>query len=58
MESPRRQYQWTALGPVVGRLQLGLRRGESMTDATSREALAFDHYFPVDSYRAEVGRPV
>jgi type II secretory pathway component PulF len=45
MESLRRQYQWTALGPVIGRLQLAVRRGESLTDAMSREPAAFDHYF-------------
>jgi type II secretory pathway component PulF len=45
LESLRRQYQWTALGPVIGRLQLAVRRGQSMTDAMSREPAAFDHYF-------------
>jgi type II secretory pathway component PulF len=45
MESLRRQYQWTALGPVIGRLQLAVRRGQSITDAMSREPAAFDHYF-------------
>jgi type IV pilus assembly protein PilC len=45
MESLRRQYQWTSLGPVIGRLQLAVRRGEGMTDAMSREPAAFEHYF-------------
>jgi type II secretory pathway component PulF len=45
MESLRRQYQWTSLGPVIGRLQLAVRRGESMTDAMSREPAAFERYF-------------
>ena len=45
MESLRRQYERTALGPVIGRLQLAVRRGESLTDAMSREPAAFDHYF-------------
>jgi type II secretory pathway component PulF len=45
MDSLRRQYQWTALGPVIGRLQLAMRRGESLTDAMSHEPTAFDHYF-------------
>jgi type II secretory pathway component PulF len=45
MESLRRQYQWTTLGPVIGRLQLAVRRGESLTDAMSREPAAFEHYF-------------
>jgi type IV pilus assembly protein PilC len=45
MESLRRQYQWTTLGAVIGRLQLAVRRGESLTDAMSPEPGAFDHYF-------------
>jgi type IV pilus assembly protein PilC len=45
LESLRRQYERTALGPVIGRLQLAVRRGESLTDAMSREPAAFDHYF-------------
>lgn len=45
MESLRRQYQWTSLGPVIGRLQLAVRRGESLTDAMGREPAAFEHYF-------------
>ena len=45
LESLRRQYEWTALGPVIGRLQLAVRRGQSLTDAMSREPAAFDHYF-------------
>jgi type II secretory pathway component PulF len=45
MESLRRQYQYTTLGPVIGRLQLAVRRGEGMTDAMSREPAAFERYF-------------
>ncbi len=45
LESLRRQYEWTALGPVIGRLQLAVRRGQSLTDAMSREPAAFDYYF-------------
>ena len=45
LESLRRQYERTALGPVIGRLQLAVRRGESLTDAMSREPATFDHYF-------------
>jgi type II secretory pathway component PulF len=45
LESLRRQYLWTSLGPVIGRLQLAIRRGHSLTDAMSREPNAFDHYF-------------
>src|SRR5262249_33263351 len=33
MESLRGQYDRTALGPVIGRLQLAVRRGQSLTDA-------------------------
>ena len=45
IESLRKQYERTALGPVIGRLQLAVRRGKSLTDAMSREPAAFDHYF-------------
>lgn len=45
LESLRRQYERTALGSVIGRLQLAVRRGQSLTDAMSREPGAFDHYF-------------
>ena len=45
LESLRRQYERTALGPVIGRLQLAVRRGDSLTDAMSREPGAFDDYF-------------
>jgi type II secretory pathway component PulF len=45
LESLRRQYERTALGPVIGRLQLAVRRGQSLTDAMSAEPGAFDDYF-------------
>jgi type II secretory pathway component PulF len=45
LESLRRQYERTALGPVIGRLQLAVRRGESLTDAMSRDRRAFDAFF-------------
>jgi type IV pilus assembly protein PilC len=45
LESLRRQYDRTALGPVIGRLQLAVRRGEALTDAMSREPAAFDSFF-------------
>jgi type II secretory pathway component PulF len=45
MESLRRQYDRTALGPVIGRLQLAVRRGEALTDAMGREPAVFDHFF-------------
>jgi type II secretory pathway component PulF len=45
LESLRRQYEFKALGPVIGRLQLAIRRGLSLTDAMSHDPSAFDHYF-------------
>jgi type II secretory pathway component PulF len=45
MESLRRQYDRTALGPVIGRLQLAVRRGETLTDAMSRDPRVFDPFF-------------
>jgi type II secretory pathway component PulF len=45
LESLRSQYDRTALGPVIGRLQLAVRRGDTLTDSMSREPAAFDHYF-------------
>jgi type II secretory pathway component PulF len=45
MESLRRQYDRTALGPVIGRLQLGVRRGEALTDAMRRDPRVFDPFF-------------
>jgi type II secretory pathway component PulF len=45
LESLRRQYDRTALGPVIGRLQLAVRRGEGLTDAMLREPAAFDQFF-------------
>ena len=38
LESLRRQYERSALGPVIGRLQLAVRRGETLTDAMARDA--------------------
>jgi type IV pilus assembly protein PilC len=45
MDSLRRQYDRTALGPVIGRLQLAVRRGETLTDAMGREPATFDGFF-------------
>ncbi len=36
------QFQSTALGPVLGRLQLSVRRGMSLADAMDKEPQAFD----------------
>jgi type II secretory pathway component PulF len=45
LESLRRQYERTALGPVIGRLQLAVRRGETLTETMGREPDVFDAYF-------------
>lgn len=45
LESLRRQYDRTSFGPVIGRLQLAARRGESLTDAMSKEPRVFDRFF-------------
>jgi type II secretory pathway component PulF len=45
LESLRRQYERTALGPVIGRLQLGVRRGDGLTDAMGRDPHVFDPFF-------------
>jgi type II secretory pathway component PulF len=45
LESLRRQYDRSALGPVIGRLQLAVRRGESLTDAMGRDSAVFDPFF-------------
>ncbi len=39
------QFSRTALGPVLGRLQVAVRRGDSLSDAMSREPRAFDTEF-------------
>jgi type II secretory pathway component PulF len=39
------QYARTALGPIIGRIALSVRRGDSMTDAVKREPKAFDSLF-------------
>jgi type II secretory pathway component PulF len=45
LEGLRRQYERSALGPVIGRLQLAIRRGETLTDAMSRDSKVFDPFF-------------
>jgi type II secretory pathway component PulF len=45
LESLRRQYDRSALGPVIGRLQLAVRRGETLTDAMGRDSGVFDAFF-------------
>jgi type II secretory pathway component PulF len=41
----RSQYAMTALGPVIGRLQASVKRGESLAEAVGREPQAFDPLF-------------
>jgi type II secretory pathway component PulF len=45
LESLRRQYERSALGPVIGRIQLAVRRGETLTETMSREPDVFDGFF-------------
>jgi type IV pilus assembly protein PilC len=45
LESLQAQFAKTALGPVIERVALGVRRGDSLTDAMSREPQAFDGQF-------------
>jgi type IV pilus assembly protein PilC len=54
LESLRRQYDRTVLGPVIGRLQLAVRRGEPLTEAMLRERATFDGYFSSMMRVAEV----
>ena len=39
------QFARTALGPVVGRLSAGVRRGDTLTEMAAREPQAFDPLF-------------
>ena len=41
----QKQFARTALGPVIGRLSLTIRRGDSLGDAFARERQAFDPLF-------------
>jgi type II secretory pathway component PulF len=45
LTSLERQFARTALGPVLGRLQLAVRRGDALSEAMSREQRAFDSLF-------------
>jgi type II secretory pathway component PulF len=45
LTSLEKQYARTAMGPVVGRISLAVRRGDSMTEAVRREPKAFDSLF-------------
>jgi type II secretory pathway component PulF len=41
----RRQFALTALGPVIGRLEEAVKRGDSFAEAVAREPQAFDALF-------------
>src|SRR4051794_31699851 len=45
LASLQKQFSRTALGPVLERLQLAVRRGDSLGDAMAREPQAFDPLF-------------
>jgi len=45
VSSLQTQFSATALGPVLGRLSLAVRRGDSMAEALGREPQAFDPLF-------------
>lgn len=45
LDSLADQYRGTALGPVVDRLGVAVRRGETVSEAASREPQAFDALF-------------
>ena len=45
LDSLRKQFAGSALGPVIGRLSAAIRRGDTVADACSREPKAFDNQF-------------
>ncbi len=45
LSSLETQFARTALGPVIGRIQLAVRRGDALAEAMSREPKAFDALF-------------
>ena len=45
LTSLERQFARTALGPVLGRIQLAVRRGDALSEAMSREQQVFDSLF-------------
>jgi len=40
-----KQFQGTALSPVIGRMEIGIRKGDSLSDVVAREPDAFDSLF-------------
>src|SRR5208283_756047 len=55
LDSLRRQFRGTALGPVIGRLGLAVRRGSSLTDAFAADAGSYDRLF-ITTLRAAEAR--
>jgi type IV pilus assembly protein PilC len=53
LDSLRRQFKGTVLGPVVGRLGLEVRRGSSLTDAFNSDAGSYDRLFITTMHAAE-----
>ncbi|SIO63000.1 type II secretion system protein F (GspF) [Singulisphaera sp. GP187] len=45
LSSLETQFARTALGPVIGRIRLAVRQGDSLTEAVAREPQAFDSLF-------------
>jgi type II secretory pathway component PulF len=45
IDSLEKQFKSTALGPVLGRVELAVRRGDALADAMRREPQAFDPLF-------------
>ncbi len=45
LESLNKQFARTGLGPVIGRMTLAVRRGDTLSDAVIREPQAFDKQF-------------
>lgn len=45
LKSLEQQFSRTALGPVLGRVQLSVRRGDALAEAFAREPQAFDPLF-------------
>jgi type II secretory pathway component PulF len=45
LSSLERQFQGTALGPILGRLQLSIRRGSTLEEAMAKEPRAFGPMF-------------
>jgi type II secretory pathway component PulF len=55
LDSLRRQFRGTALGPLIGRLGLSVRRGSSLTDAFAADAGSYDRLF-ITTLRAAEAR--